>query len=224
MGDDLRKYLPTAETLRQRSDPKTIEEIQQKALDNPELDEALAAMKPWVKEGEDPLFFDVQAAAERKRRDSLRGPPATPPAQAGAPPTVKGKRVKVAWWSAALAILGVMSPVTGLWFWTHMKEPAKEAAARPVVEAGPSTPAAVCAPTVMELGSAVAEAGAGAEEDAGAKVRAGPKGAPAAGQVKVKVEDPYDATPKPTTSAGPSSPPPTPVSTSTTPFEGNPVF
>jgi hypothetical protein len=214
MGDDLRKYLPTTETLRQRSDSKTIEEIQQKALDNPALDEALAAMKPWMKEGEDPLFFDVQAAAERKRRDSLRAPQAVAQVKAGA--AVKGKRSKAAWWSAALAILGVLSPVTGLWFWMHMKEPTKEAAAQPVAEAGPSAPAAACTPMVVEVSSAWAEAGvgmdAGVEEDGGAKVRAGPKASKPITPSHVPTATPKgsSAPEVPAVTSDPSTPPPLP--------------
>jgi hypothetical protein len=52
-------YTPDLATFLRESSKEALDEKLKKALDNPELDAALARVKPKLKPGEDPLFFDV---------------------------------------------------------------------------------------------------------------------------------------------------------------------
>ena len=57
--DEKPKYTPDLATVTRESSKAKLDEKLQRALDNPELDRAIARVKPKLKPGEDPLFYDV---------------------------------------------------------------------------------------------------------------------------------------------------------------------
>jgi|HubBroStandDraft_6_1064221.scaffolds.fasta_scaffold202360_2 hypothetical protein len=59
MADDKRSPTPDLATVARASDKKALDEKLRKALDNPGLDAAIGRVKPKLKPGEDPLYFDV---------------------------------------------------------------------------------------------------------------------------------------------------------------------
>jgi hypothetical protein len=57
--NDKQKCTPDLATVARESSKERLDEKLQKALDNPKLDRAIARVKPKLKPGEDPLFYDV---------------------------------------------------------------------------------------------------------------------------------------------------------------------
>jgi hypothetical protein len=77
MADDKSQRSPDPASIARATHKKALDEKLRKALDNPELDAAIERVKPKLRPGEDPLYFDVN-------RVSLTS--VTPPAGAAAAP------------------------------------------------------------------------------------------------------------------------------------------
>ena len=138
--DDIRKYLPDLDAITRAADPALAEEKHRKAVDNPELDRALAELKRGLKEGEAPFEFPVvpgwstteaaneaawvapsrwrgsAPAVEKAALPSALAPAMTTLVSSGLgrgskAPRDGGRRALSPWLVSALAVLAVVGPV-----------------------------------------------------------------------------------------------------------------
>jgi hypothetical protein len=250
---DLDAYKPSLEDARRIADEQAAQERLKKALDNPALDRALAEVRatagatparvskpsPWA-HGATPGAETVDKAA-LPSANAPAAPPVTAPVQTK-PANARRPRT----WSAsskalaAIALAFVPAMIVFLLF-VKPQTPSTPQHPAPATSAAASSqtmsvpPRATTGPSALpDASTTPATSAAPTSAPSGAPVPA--PGAPAGAQPRLKprapIDDPYDAapaTPSPPKSAEPvappAPPPPTPPApTSTTPFEGKPVF
>jgi hypothetical protein len=89
--DNIQKYLPDLATIRREADPAYAEKKLREALNNPELDAALAELKEELKEGEHPFAFpSVPPVLKAQGGGAASTAGASTQAVAAPPPIEKG--------------------------------------------------------------------------------------------------------------------------------------
>lgn len=234
--DDIRKYLPDFKTIMREADPAHAEQKRQDALNNPELDQALADLKQGMTAGEKPFAFPVGPAEAAPPTAEVAGGAVAPRVAAAAvvvapavartvtsrarPREAKRRQVFLVrvggalpqWAKAALAVLAVVGPLVMLV--TVLKTPPApgkgelDAGALPAARPGVSAvPSGSAAPAIPSGSAAPAVSAVPSVEPSGAAT------APEKPRQGIKPRgagrDPHKdaASPSPQKTAEPAAPP-----------------
>jgi hypothetical protein len=163
--DDLRKVLPDLATLNREADPTRRRAKLQDAMDNPQVDAALVLMRPGLKPGEDPLYYQVPRRAEGEappgpspweaaRSDvpavalpSSHAPGAAPPVTVARPLPEPQRPQSALRRSAPIAILAVFIPLVLMWYlFVRQRTPVVQGAPHEVTSGASAVSAAPAVP------------------------------------------------------------------------------